>query len=357
MSTKTLKDIGEKDCITSITRLLRDDDRLLGGRGHDSAVLDLQLAPNEVLLTNTDRSGMNIAYSLGLAGPECAGDFAVSHAVSDILVSGGDPVSVSIALLAPPDLPLEVLNRFMKGADDAAHRYGAFIAGGDTKHAPKFAAVVTALGKAKRDEVLMRAGAQPGDVLLVTGHLGTMMAGKVAFQSELELSDQERETFSQALIYQNPPYRFSRALAKARLATAAMDNSDGLSGTLHTLCQHSGVGFVLNKQSVPIHPSTQRVAQVLGIDPFQFALASGDWSHCFAVPEHEVDVIKTMAEATQTPVSVIGQFTEAPDVLIQTEEGVFAFPRLENDRFRVGGTAWFKALEGQVNYLGNEQSK
>lgn len=356
MST-TLKDIGEKDCVASITNLLRDDNRLLGGRGHDSAVIDLALGPNEVLLMNSDRSGMNIAYSLGLAGPECAGDFAVSHAVSDILVSGGDPVSVSIALLSPPDLPLDVINRFMQGADEAAQRYGAFIAGGDTKHAPKFAAVVTALGKAKRDEVLLRSGAQPGDVLLVTGHFGTMMAGKVAFQSEMDVSTEDRETFSHALVYQNPPYRFSRALAKARLATAGMDNSDGLSGTLHTLCQMSGVGLVLEKQSVPIHPATVRVARALGADPFQFALASGDWSHCFAVPEEDVDVVKAMAEATQTPVAVIGRFTEAPQVLIKTEDGVFAFPRLENDRFRVGGTAWFKALEGQVNYLGKEQTQ
>ena len=84
-----LKELGEKKIVNRIISHIDQDSRLVGGMGHDSAFLKIEISRDELLLLNTDRSGINVAYSLGLSDAECVGDFAVSHAVSDILAGGG----------------------------------------------------------------------------------------------------------------------------------------------------------------------------------------------------------------------------------------------------------------------------
>ena len=115
MSKMILSEMGEKRIVKEITKLLSPNEKLLWGYGHDSAFIDLNLASDEILLMNTDRSGMNIAYKLGLADAKCVGDFAVSHAVSDVLVANGNPIALSVALLLPPDLSWEVLRDVVIG--------------------------------------------------------------------------------------------------------------------------------------------------------------------------------------------------------------------------------------------------
>ena len=139
----TVRELGERFVVSSITNGLKAPEFLVDGFGHDAAFVDLGLANDELLVLNTDRSGLNAAYSLGLAGPECVGDFGVSHAISDVVVAGGTPRVVTVALLLPADSTLEFANGVMLGAANAAERYGASIVSGDTKQNPKFAMVAT----------------------------------------------------------------------------------------------------------------------------------------------------------------------------------------------------------------------
>ena len=179
MNGTKLSEIGEKKLISVLTGAISADARLHGGFGHDSGILDVSVANDEFLLVNTDRSGVNAAYSLGIANGECIGDFAVSHAVSDIFASGGVPMAVTMALLLPADISVSLAAEIMAGADRAARKYGAFIASGDTKRNSKLSAVVTAIGKCRKDCVLTRSGAKEGDLLVMTGALGTMISGMI----------------------------------------------------------------------------------------------------------------------------------------------------------------------------------
>ncbi len=143
---------------------------------------------DELLVLNTDRSGLNAAFGLGLAGPECVGDFGVSHAISDIVVAGGIPRAVTVALLLPIDSTLGFVRGVMQGASEAAKRYGAEIVAGDTKQNPKFALIATAIGTASRGKRICRSGARPGDALVVTGFLGSMLLGLIAFKRDAPAS-------------------------------------------------------------------------------------------------------------------------------------------------------------------------
>ena len=349
-----LSDIGEKALIQELTSLIQPNKKLIGGLGHDSAFIDEHLSDDEILLFNTDRSGMNIAYKLGLSDGRCVGDFAVSHSVSDILASGGQPISIGIAMLLPATLDISFLKEVMIGINDAAKMYNAFICSGDTKQNNKFALVVSVIGKAKRKEILMRSGAQVGDLILCTGNLGTMQAGWIAFKQKLELNKQYIESLSNAIIYQRPPYVFSRAISSAMLAHACMDNSDGISSTIHEMCVRSNLGANLIKEQFPISDEMRAVAELLKVDPFQFCLSSGDWAHIYAVPKSNVNEIMNLAVKNNTKVSIIGEFTPNLGVTISVRGKKYILPKIENDRFGIGGTSWFDMLSHNINYLGNE---
>ena len=189
---KTVRELGERFVVADITHAMRAPDFLLDGFGHDAAFVDLPRNPDDVLVINTDRSGINVAYKFGLAGPECVGDLGVSHAVSDVVVAGGVPRAVTVALLLPADSTIGFVRGVMRGAELAAERYGASIVGGDTKQNPKFAIVVTVVGTAHKDKRVRRSGAQPSDLLVVTGYLGSMLLGMMAFGKSLPIGDRAR---------------------------------------------------------------------------------------------------------------------------------------------------------------------
>ena len=276
VGSKTVGELGERFVVREIIRHLDIAPNLIDGYGHDAGFVDLTVHDDELLVVNTDRSGINIAYKLGLAGSECVGDLAVSHAVSDILAAGGTPKVVSIALLLPSETKIDFAIGLMAGAQAAACRYGATIACGDTKQNPKVTIVVTAIGVVKRAHRLTRSNAHSGDLLTVTGHLGAMLLGIITHRRKLKVDDNIRLILNDALVQQYPPFQLARALSDAKIANACMDISDGLSGTVHAMCSASGVGALVNENSIPIDPRLTALGNQLGLRRVQLALAGGD---------------------------------------------------------------------------------
>ena len=352
---KLLKELNEKIIVQEITEMLDVSDLLLDGFGHDSAFINTIIGEDEILLMNTDRSGINSAYTLGLANGECIGDFGVSHAISDIIASGGQPISVSIALLLPDDITLGFVKEVMIGAQKAAQKYGAFISSGDTKKNPKFAMVVTAIGKANKEERLTRSGAKIGDLLVVTGNLGTMLSGVISIKKELNITEESKDIFKQALIYQNPPYAFGTELAKVRVANACTDISDGLPSSIYNLCNASGFGAIIDEIKLPINSASLDVAQKLKIRPIQLTLSGGDWQYLYSIPKNKINKVQQIADEVGHPITVIGEIIEDKQVVIKTLENEYRiFNRIENDRFsKNSGNSYFETLANKIECFGN----
>lgn len=351
MCKKMLFELGERRIISELSSLISPDIRLLDGIGHDSAFIDIDVSDDEIILLNTDRSGISIATKLGLCDGAGTGDFAVSHAVSDIYASGGTPVALSLAMLLPPDLSLDFAKEVMRGINSAALKYGAFIASGDTKENSKFAIVVTAVGKCKKDQRLTRSGANPGDLIVSTGNFGKMLSGIISHKKHLSLSDEIQQDLDNAMIWQNPPWKLSSEVSKLKCANACTDNSDGLSGTLYSLCDSSGVGAVLFKENIPISNSVKYVAESIGVDPFQLVLGNGDWQHIYAVPEERLCDIMSVSSSIGSDLYVIGKFTNKPYVTISENGSEHILRRIENNRFG-GGLSFFDILSSDITYRG-----
>src|SRR5205807_10561609 len=64
------------------------------------------------------------------------------------------------------------LRGLSQGIEECAREFGIAVLGGDTKESPVLSVAGTALGRVRKDRILLRTGAKPGDVIVVTGDLG-----------------------------------------------------------------------------------------------------------------------------------------------------------------------------------------
>lgn len=347
----TVREAGERRVVAEITSMMTVPSMLVDGFGHDAAFVDLRRRDHELLVLNTDRSGLNAAYSLGLSGPECVGDFGVSHAISDIVVAGGAPRAVTVALLLPADSTLGFVRGVMRGATNAAGRYGAEIVAGDTKLNPKFALVATAIGTVPREKRIRRSGARPGDALVVTGFLGSMLLGLIACRRQISVDDYTRSIVEKAIIEQHPPFNLGRAIAEAGIPHAGTDISDGLSGAIHAICEASSCGAIVDEQRIPLDPELNELILATGLSPLQLSSAGGDWQFLYAVPPKHLPILYQLAASQDASVSVIGTVAEHQDIAIRHMDGAWhRLDRVEHDSFADsgGGVSHFSRIGAEA---------
>jgi thiamine-monophosphate kinase len=193
----------------------------------------------------------------------------LARAVSDIAAMGGKPRCFLLNLALPRTLTGHWFGEFLRGLRRASQALHCELAGGDTTRHDKVLINVTVIGEQRRGRAILRSGAAPGDEVYVSGTMG---------EAELGLRELRRvrgmaKPTSAALrkhLYPEPRLALGEWLAENRLPTAMMDLSDGLSTDLPRLCAASGVGAIVESDSLPVS-SLARVE-----DAQNLALHGGD---------------------------------------------------------------------------------
>ncbi len=232
------------------------------------------------------------------ASPEDVGYKAVAANVSDVAAMGGVPRFV-LASGGADDA--ETTLRCMDGVLEACEEFGAYPLGGDTTGAAALTVDVSILGQLAHAPVL-RSGARPGDLLVVTGELGASTAGLLA----LERGD----AGPKRLIHKHlrPEPRLVAGRAAARLGAHAMiDLSDGLASDVRHVCERSGVGCRIDLDLLPIAGDTREYLRSAGRDPEILAATGGeDYELLVAAPR---EVVEALAAESEVPATVIGEVT------------------------------------------------
>jgi thiamine-monophosphate kinase len=219
-----LSEIGELELLAELERR-----GLVADVEHDAALIR-ETPAGENLVATQDALVENVHFRLDWIDWRALGFRAAAVNLSDLAASGATPQALLVTLAVPGStLTADVLALY-EGIAEA----GVPVVGGDTTSAASVMISVTALGHSAR--VPGRAGARPGDLLVVTGPLG---AAGAAFR-------QQR--------YAPPPVRLAEGRLLAATAHALMDLSDGVAVDASHIARRSGVRCVIDLDAVPLAP-------------------------------------------------------------------------------------------------------
>lgn len=170
--------------------------------------------------------------------------------LSDLAALGAEADALLVVLALPPDTGTENVLELYEGLNEP----GVPVLGGDTSSAGTVTLTVTAVGRSER--VPGRAGARPGDLLVVTGSLGGAAAGLYALQHGLKGFEELVER------HRRPPVRVAEGRRLAPVAHAMIDLSDGIGRDAARIAERSGCRVVIEPESVPRAARIEEVADL-----------------------------------------------------------------------------------------------
>lgn len=283
-----------------------DDAAVRVGVGDDGAVLDP--APDRELVVVVDTLVQGIHYPADLSAAD-VGYRAVEVNLSDIAAMGGRPRWMTLALTLS-DNDAKWLEGFTEGLFESAARFGVTLVGGDTTRGAQTVISVHIIGDVGRDAYLTRSGAKAGHLIFVTGTPGDASAGLASIQDPASSGGAEADRHVLRQRFLRPAARIEFGAAVAKVASAAIDVSDGLFADTRKLLEASGAGGRIELEKVPLSSAIRRV---FGEERARhFALTGGDdYELCFtADPAREKDV-RAAADRLDLPVACIGRVDES----------------------------------------------
>jgi thiamine-monophosphate kinase len=226
--------------------------------------------------------------------------------LSDLAAKGAKPLGFLLSLILPAEVSESWLSSFAAGLQADAEAYGCPLFGGDTDRTPGPLTIsVSMFGAVPAGTMVRRAGAQPGDRVMVTGTIGDAALGvQVRRGAPWKLTLEAREHLLSRYLLPQPRNALAEALRAH--ASAAMDISDGLAGDLTKLCAASGVAAKINVPDVPLSAAANAA---LAADPalIETVLTGGDdYEILCTVPRDRVDSFQAAAAALDVPLADIG---------------------------------------------------
>ncbi|ROP60511.1 thiamine-phosphate kinase [Curtobacterium sp. PhB115] len=251
----TVGELGEFVVLDRITRRLPTGSPIVGP-GDDCAVV---AAPDGRFVVTTDMMVHGPDFRWAWSSPEDVGWKAAATNLSDVAAMGAVPSGLVIALAAPQDTPVAVLEGIADGfrlALDALSP-GCGVVGGDLSTSATFTVAVTAFGDLEGRSPVLRSGARPGDVVAVSGELGRAARGLARlFHDGVDAQGEpDRAATGASGADRDPDVGRQRRpvppiadgpRAAAAGATAMLDLSDGLAIDAGRLARASGVTLDLS---------------------------------------------------------------------------------------------------------------
>jgi len=275
------------------------------------------LVDGSVQLSTTDTLVQDVHFSFDGATWRELGWKALAVNISDIAAMGGVPTYALVTLGLPGHTPVEGVSELYEGMIEIGDKYGAAIVGGDIIGAPVVVISLTLMGLGKPGELLTRSSARVGDLVAVTGYLGSSGGGLRMLLDKMVLDVETARHLREAHLRPMPRVDEGQTLVRCGVRTA-MDISDGLVADLSKLCKASGIAAKVHVSKVPVHPALKRA---FPRDYLPLALGGGeDYELLFCGSS---EVVERANETLETPVTIIGEIVEGSpgEVVLLDEEG------------------------------------
>lgn len=233
-------------------------------QGHDSASLSL---PGKQLAFTTDSYVVKPRFFPG----GDIGTIAVNGTVNDLAMIGARPLWLSVGLILEEGLPMDELKRVLDSLKTSASAAGVTVVTGDTKvvdrgHGDGLYINTSGIGVIEHDLAIAPRSIQPGDVILLSGDIGSH---GICILAEREKLDFETTIESDTVPLHQPVL----ALVEAGLPVHCLRDltRGGLASALKELMLASELSAEIREQDIPVEPQVRGACELLGLDPLYVA--------------------------------------------------------------------------------------
>ena len=309
-----LKDLGEFGLIERLTKKIKlFNENTLLGPGDDAAIIN----SSKEILVSSDMLVEGIHFDMAFTPLKHLGYKSVIVNISDIYAMNGTPKQITVGLAISSKYTLEAIEEFYDGILLACEKYKVDVIGGDiTSCINGLTISITAIGEAKKKEIVKRYGAKENDLLITTGDLGGAYMGLNVLQREKEVwksnpnMQPELDNYNYILERQLKPEARRDVIEFLKkcnvIPTSMIDISDGLASEVFHICTSSNVGCQLYEEKIPIDPQTYQTSMDFNTNPTVSALNVGeDYELLFTINQKDYEKIKNDPNLT-----VIGHITK-----------------------------------------------
>jgi len=273
----------------------------LVGIGDDAAIIE---GGDSAILISTDMLVEGIHFDLAYMPLQHLGYKSVAVNVSDIAAMNGIPEQITISIAISNRFSIEAVDALFDGIRTACINYKVDLIGGDTTSSASGLVIsITVIGRAPKDKIVKRSGAQINDIICVTGDLGAAYMGLQVLEREKQvfLTNPEMQPDIEKYEYLvgrqlRPEARMDiihELTDKDCLPTSMIDVSDGLASELLHLGKESNVGIKIFEDKVPIDHGTYETAIEFNLDPITCALNGGeDYELLFTIKPADYEKLK-----------------------------------------------------------------
>jgi thiamine-monophosphate kinase len=240
--------------------------------------------------------------------------------LSDLAAKGAEPLGFLLTLTLPAELDEQWVVDFARGLQEDIDAFACPLFGGDTDRTPGPVTVsIAAFGQVPHGRMVRRAGAKPGDFLVVTGTIGDSTLGlklrrEPGSKAFAKLDGGERAHLANRYLLPQPRLALARSIREC--ASAAIDVSDGLAGDVGKIAAVSGVAASIDARQIPLSGSAKAA---LAAEPklIEQILAGGDdYEIAASVPEGRLSVLQKAAAAAGIGLTTIGRMAVGDGVAI-----------------------------------------
>ncbi|MCK5146066.1 thiamine-phosphate kinase [bacterium] len=293
--------------------IIRQMHRVLGaasadvylGIGDDAAVLNVK--PEHQILLTADALVEGVHFNRSYTPLDALGWKSLAASISDIAAMGGRPEAAIVSLAVDDTWSIDDITMLYTGLKECALNYNCRIAGGDTTRSLSGAFInITLMGVVKTGLAVTRKGARSGDLIGLSGPIGSARCGLEILESSCI---HEYPLSVEAFLKPVPSVDLGLWLAKELNVTSMIDISDGLSSELHHLCDASNTGCQIELANIPVTDEVKTWALSNNFDPVDIVMNSGE-EYCllFTCNADHAQIFKS--SMPPKPIHFIGTMTD-----------------------------------------------
>lgn len=235
---------------------------------------------------------------------------------NDAAAAGAEPIGILVTLLAPPTATEEEIGAVADQLSEAARLANIDVIGGHTEVTDSVTRMVTCatvLARTLGREPVTPGGMKPGDDLVLSKTAGLEGTAVIAsdFRERLGFLTQAQIEEAKGMINMVSVVK-EGILGACSGATAMHDVTEGgVYGAAWEMAYASGCGLELNKESIPVHPTTRAICEAFSLEPMRL-LSSG----CMLISCPQGERMAKELRKSGVQASVIGAAVEGSGVAL-----------------------------------------